>query len=229
MGNGGLRFEVDGEEVDIVPEVVIVAGFTGRNAGELRDHIAELEKEGVAAPPEVPSFYVLSPSTLIQDDSLPVAHPGTSGEAEIALLIDGERAFVTLASDHTDRKAEVLDIGLAKRACPKPLARSAWRLADVAAHWDMLELRSWIEEDGEKRAYQQGVAGSMLHPDELLARMRFVRKPRSYALLTGTVPVIGGIRASGRFWAELANPRSRRTIDLEYQVRVLDVLEEARR
>jgi hypothetical protein len=222
---GDVTLRVDGEWLRFRPEVLIVAGFTGRDPEVLRQHVAELELEGVPIPGGFPTFYVLPPRLLTQDDVIAVAHHETSGEAEIALFVDSNERYVTLASDHTDREAETSDIGAAKRVCPKPVAREAWRFDEVAAHWDQLELRSWIVDARGRRSYQEGAAGTLLEPDELLSQIPFSRPPTTYAILMGTVPVLGGIRASSRFLGELADPQRGRTIGLQYGTRVLDVLQ----
>ncbi len=51
--------------------------------------------------------------------------------------------YLTVGSDHTDRKAETQGIALFKQLCPKPLGRELWALDDVAGHWDQLKLRSF--------------------------------------------------------------------------------------
>ena len=219
-----LRFQVDGESLELRPQVGVVAGFTGRDSEDVAHHIEELEREGVPAPEEVPSFYLVAPATLVQRDAIDVSTGRTSGEAEIALLCDGQDTYVTLASDHTDRGAETLDIALSKQVCPKIFAATAWRYEEVAERWDELTLRSWIDEDGERVAYQEGVAASLIAPVDLLERMPFARRPERFVLLTGTVAVLGAIRAAERFSAELGDPSEGRAITLDYEVRPLDRL-----
>jgi hypothetical protein len=218
-----LRFEVNNEVVELSPEVVVVGGFTGRDVEEMQRHIAELGEEGISAPDETPAFYLLPPAVLTQGMRLDVLHGHTSGEAEIALLFEGDDAFVTLASDHTDRRAEALDIHLSKQVCSKPFATTAWALEDVVNHWDALELRSWIEESGTRTVYQKGTAADILPPESILARLHSQYRLGNFALLSGTIPVSGGIRGSGRFWAELSDPVRERSIQLDYVIREPDV------
>jgi len=219
-----LRFLIDGESLELQPQLGVVAGFTGRDADAVRHHIEELEREGISAPERVPSFYLIAPDILVQEGAIDVGHARTSGEAEIALLYEGADVYVTLASDHTDRQAETLDIALSKEVCPKVFASTAWRYEEVADAWDELTLRSWIEEDGERVLYQEGVASTLIAPDDLLGRMPFARRPERFALLTGTVAVRRAIRGAARFWAELTHPGSGRAIELDYRIRPLDRL-----
>lgn len=202
-----------------------MAGFTGRSQEQVQAHVAELAAKGVTAPRTTPTFYLVTSEIVVQTGRITVTHSHTSGEVEIALLVSGNDRYVTLASDHTDRAAEAGDIGLAKQLCPKVLASSAWNFSDVAANWDDLFLQSWIEEDGQRVLYQQGGAAELLRPDQLLRRIPFQRRPASCLVLMGTLPVIGKLRSSNHFWAELRDPRTRRSITLDYVVQNIgDVL-----
>jgi len=219
-----LRFTIRGATVEVEPDAAVVAGFTGRSELETRAHLAELVEAGVTVPAVVPSFYSVPPSLLVQQDAMTVVHGGTSGEAEIALVVDGPRTYVTLASDHTDRVVETRDIGLSKALCQKVLASQAWLLDDLIGHWDQLELRSWLTEDGGRTLYQDGLAATLLPPAELLDRIPFAWRPETFVFLTGTLPAIGGIRPGESFAAELRDPVSGDAINLQYCVRVLDLL-----
>jgi len=220
-----MIFNVSGTRIDVNVEAVIIAGFTGRDQQRVQAHVAELAAEGITVPERVPSFYLAPPSALVQEDEIVVTHNQTSGEAEIALIFDQGDIYVTLASDHTDRAAETLDIAVSKLACPKIIASEAWRIESVRDQWDGMLLRSWIKENDHRVAYQEGAAGELLSPDDLLEMTPFKRRPDSFVLLTGTLPAIGGIRGSGHFWAELHDPVARRTIQFDYTTRVIaDVL-----
>lgn len=219
-----MIFDVNGETVDVEPEVTIVAGFTGRNRSLVDEHIAELRNQGVPTPERVPSFYAVAPAMLAQTNSITVVGARTSGEAEIAVIAIAHRRLVTLASDHTDRTAEAVNIELSKRVCPKPIARIAWELGDVADHWDRLELASWIHEGGERILYQSGSAAELLPPNEIDAAIPFTVRPSCYVVLTGTLPAIGAIRPSSHFAARLHDPTTGRSIDLAYDTNTVDGL-----
>lgn len=218
-----LRIEVDGAVRELPLERAVVAGYTGRDRAAVERHVAELAELGVPRPAAIPAYYPMPAELLLQTDAVTAAHPETSGEAEVALLVDGGEWLVTLASDHTDRRAEATDVALSKRLCPKPLAGRAWRYRDVAERWDGLELRSWIEEDGAWCLYQEGGVAELLPLPELVAGAPAALRSGRFGLLCGTVPVRGAIRPGERFRAELHDPRGERTIRLEYRVRPLDV------
>lgn len=207
--------------LEIEPEAVVVAGFTGRDQAKVRAHIEELAREGITSPASVPTFYLVPPASLVQTSEIVTVHPHTSGEVEIALLVDNEKTFVTLASDHTDRAAEALDIAVSKLACPKILATAVWPLADVLPNWDSLRVRSWIDENGQRHPYQDGAAATLLAPQPLLEKIPFQNRPACFVLLMGTLPVIGAIRGSRRFWAELFDHAGNRTLQLDYRIRHL--------
>jgi hypothetical protein len=221
-----LRFVVQpgGRLLTFEPEIVVVAGYTGRDRDVVLAHIRELAELGVPPPESVPSFYAASPELLTQRDVVVTAEPETSGEAEVALLVDGEDGYVTLASDHTDRAAERIDIELSKRMCHKVVARGAWPLRDVLGHWDALQLKGWIA-NGTEQEYQSGSAGSLLSADEILAAIPWKAKPSRFAVLCGTVPTTGGLRATPSFRAELTDSLTGATLELAYQVQVRDFLD----
>jgi hypothetical protein len=221
-----LRFVVQpsGRLLSFEPEIVIVAGYTGRDRDAVLAHIRELAELGVPPPESVPSFYAASPELLTQRDVVVTAEPETSGEAEVALLVDGEDCYVTLASDHTDRAAERIDVELSKRMCHKVVAQGAWPLGAVLGHWDTLRLKGWIA-NGTEQEYQSGSAGSLLPADEILAAIPWRTKPSRFAVLCGTVPTTGGLRASRSFRAELTDSLTSATLELVYHVEVRDFLD----
>lgn len=214
-----MWLSVDRTHRGIVARSVVVAGFTGRDEAEVRRHVEELAAEGVPAPASVPAYYLLDAgAALSQAQEIVVEHEATSGEAEVAIVVDEGEHLVTLASDHTDRRLETRDVALSKRRNPKPIAETAWRFEEVAGHWDQLRLRSWIREDGERRLYQDGALASLLPPATLIERMPAEVDRASFVLLCGTVPAHGGIRGADRFEAELHDPRLERAIALAYNV-----------
>ncbi len=213
-----MEFALDAGNGTVVPDMVIVAGFTGRDRGAVMAHIAELEAEGIRCPETVPVFYRFPPWILTTDERIRVAGDNTSGEAEIALVVIGSQRYLTLASDHTDRDLESVDIWASKHVCPKILAPELWSLESVIDHWDQLRLRSWIA-DGVP--YQDGTAAELLPPLDLLDRLDGSDRPESFVMLCGTVPAIGGIRPSSHFGAALEDPISGRTIAMAYDVEVL--------
>ena len=197
-------------------DAVLVAGYTGRDRDEVQHHIDELAAIGIPPPDHFPTYWALPPWLATQSPGIVVAGDRTSGEAEVCLVGDGDDLYVTIASDHTDRAAEAIDIELSKAICPVPIAGAAWPAGELDGHWDELVLRSWVAAaDGTDEIYQDGTCAALVPALQLLADLPFPR-PGRFALLTGTVPVIGGIRPSPTFRAELYDPVLDRSIELAY-------------
>lgn len=216
-----MRLSVDGADRVFAPEALVVIGYAGRDRAAVEHHIDELAGLGVPRPASIPLFMVFPPWLLTQAPSITVAGSQTSGEAEIVVVVDGDEAFVTVGSDHTDRVLEAVDIVASKGVCPKPVATSGWPAAAVSGRWEDLTLSSRI--DGGV-VYQDGSAGANLPPLELVAATPWAGpRPRCFAAFTGTVPVIGGIRPSASFMAELAGP-GLEPVELSYRVETVPPL-----
>lgn len=196
---------------------LIIAGWTGRDEAALRKHIRELEEIGVKPPRTTPVFYRVAASLLTTAEEIQVSGPESSGEVEFVLLQKADGLWVTVGSDHTDRKAETLGVSLSKQLCAKPVARDAWRYAEVKAHWETLVLRSWA--DGA--LYQEGPVTAMRSPEELM--QKYGRLRPSTAMFCGTLAAKGGIRPANRFRIELDDPVLKRKLSHEYSIKVLPV------
>ncbi|MEO5841708.1 MAG: DUF2848 family protein [Acidimicrobiales bacterium] len=215
-----MQFLIDGQIRDIDLEMVIVAGYTARDRAAVMHHIDELAAIGIPPPPTVPMYWKFPPWLAMNADRMVVVGAETSGEAEVLLIADGDELFVSLASDHTDRAAEAIDIGMSKGICPKMCAREAWPVASIDGRWSELELRSYIGTDEGEVLYQKGPCSSLVSPPELLANLPFER-PRRFAMLTGTVPVEGGVRPASQFRGELHDAATGRSIILSYRIDAL--------
>jgi hypothetical protein len=146
----------------------------------------------------------------------------TSGEVETFVFQAGGELFVSLASDHTDRKLETHSVALSKQVCAKPIASAAWRYADVAEYWDELVIRSFIQEGGERVLYQEGPLASLRSPLDLITGFTGEAVlPEGTGMICGTVGAIGGIRSAPSFTMELLDPRHGRTLSHSYAIEVL--------
>ena len=195
---------------------LVIAGWTGRDEAALRKHIRELEDIGVKPPRTTPIFYRVSSLLLTNSTEIQVSGPDTSGEVEFVLISKPDGLWVTVGSDHTDRKAETISVSLSKQLCEKPVANDAWRYDEVKPHWEKLVLRSWA--DGE--LYQEGPVTAMRAPEDLMKR--YPLKPGT-AMFCGTLAAKNGIRPAGRFSMELDDPVLKRKLRHEYRVEVLPV------
>jgi hypothetical protein len=169
-------------------------------------------------------FYRVAASLVTQSPDVQVMGRDATGEAEVVLFRHEGQDWVTIGSDHTDRKAEAIGVTLSKQMCAKPLAKTAWPLAECQEHWDQLILRSWIEVDGKPHLYQEGPVSSMRLPWELVTLYFEEEVPRQDTMMfCGTLPVHGSIRWSDSFSAELYDPQLQRSLNLRYRLESLPV------
>jgi hypothetical protein len=217
-----LTFDVDGIDRVVEPEVLVVAGYTGADQVAVQHHVDELAAEGVAPPPNIPMYWTMSPTSLTQESAIVAPSAFTSGEVELALVVDGNEMLLAIGSDHTCREAEAIDIRLSKMICPTPISSSAWRWAGVSDHWAELQLRSSIDATGKFVSYQDAPAGGNRSPVDLLAGIPWARqRPGCFVLLCGTAPTIGGIRPADRFRGRLVDARGGRELQLDYSVQAV--------
>ncbi|WP_367352101.1 DUF2848 domain-containing protein [Achromobacter animicus] len=213
-------------QVEVAFNSVIVAGWAGRDMAAIEHHIEELAAIGVPRPSSVPLYYRIAENQLTQSANVQALGEESSGEVEtFVFAIDGEM-YVSIASDHTDRKLETVSVAMSKQVCVKPVGAEAWRLADVAGHWDELIIRAYIVENGEKVLYQEGPLSTLRTPQDLIAGYTGggAVLPEGAGMTCGTVAAIGGIRPAADFTMELHDPRLNRTLRHRYHVESLPVV-----
>lgn len=214
-----LRFDVNGETVEVPVTTVLNGGYAGRSQEDVAAHVAELAELGVPAPTRTPCLYPVAPYLAMQTEQVPVQHDRTSGEAEWALVVAGpeERdVLLTVACDHTDRALEVHGVAWSKQAGPDVLGGRAWRLVDVADRVDELTLTAWAG----GRQIQRGTLAELLPPqywlDEL--RQRGLLRPGT-VLLSGTIPMDAEVDQFADSWrVELGDPQTGDTLSCEYRL-----------
>ncbi len=214
-------------EVNFTVDALVIAGWAGRDRDKMEAHIRELEELGVARPRTTPTFYRVSSARLTREATIQHTGGDSSGEAEAVLLAANGALYVGLGSDHTDRTVESYGVTVSKQLCDKPVSGTFWPLDEVVGHWDSLMLRAWTVIDGERVLYQEGALSELLPPAELVRGYAGSDALKDgVAMLCGTMPAIGGIRAGERFECELSDPVLSRRIALAYNIDVLPIVEE---
>lgn len=207
------------------PSHLVIAGWAARDEAAVKHHIDELAAIGVPPPSSVPLFYRGAASLLTQSSSVEFLGPDSSGEIEPVIIAMDDGLWLTIGSDHTDRKAEVQGVALSKQLCAKPVGTELWRLDDVVAHWDDLELRAYATIDGTRQLYQDGKLSTLRPPSDLIPRyMQGLSLTAGSVMFGGTLGAIGGVRPASRFEMELGDPVLGRSMKHGYDVVQLPVI-----
>ena len=181
--------------VELKWDSCVAAGYTGRDQKAVMAHIKELEILGVPTPQKVPAMYWIEPERVASSHLLYVIGNKTSGEVEFFLAKDknGE-AYITVASDHTDREIERESVSKAKQMCSKIVAENCWKISDIRDHWDNIIIRSKIKEEDNSPEilYQEGTLSKILLPEKLeeICEQDNPSKECNVAIFSGTLPLI---------------------------------------
>jgi hypothetical protein len=213
------------DRVSFELETLVIAGWAGRDEAAIQHHIHELAAIGVPPPSSVPVFYRGGAALVTQGTRVEVLGPDSSGEVEPVVVSLADGLWVTVGSDHTDRKAETHGIALSKQMCAKPVGTVLWRYEEVAPHWDELILRAHAVIGGERVLYQEGLLSALRPPMDLIGKWTGRDTlPPATLMFGGTLGAIGGIRPAARFEMELVDPVLDRMIAHAYNIVDLPVV-----
>ncbi|MEO7241656.1 MAG: DUF2848 family protein [Variovorax sp.] len=197
-------------------------GSATRDPRVAAQHQEEVLREGVHIALHVPAprIYPIDAYALTTGDAIGVQGPRTSGEVEI-VLVQTDRLYVGVGSDHSERDLERASIAWSKQACPNILAPTLWDFEEIAEHWDECVLRSSV--DGRK--YQDVSVAAFLSPRDVL-RILAERVPklpkRDFVVFCGTIVAINKEFGFGDIWQfELEDPVLKRKISHSYRVEQL--------
>lgn len=182
------------DPVQLQMDCCVAAGYTGRNQKHVQAHIDELKKLGVPTPYSTPAMYWISPARLTTREQIIVVGEETSPEVEFFAASDSNGNFyITVASDHTDRELEAVSVGKSKQICEKVIGDDVWLVDDVRNQWDDIKIESKVLVNDEWRLYQSGTLGEIMQLADLLSLIQNDQPAgRQPALLSGTIPIIGG-------------------------------------
>jgi hypothetical protein len=217
-----IRLRVIGtiDDLELASPRVVIAGYTGRNAAAVAEHIAELAAVGIAPPASVPAFYEMDHRLLTTAPMIEVDGAFTSGEVEPVLVRHGGRYFLGVGSDHTDRDVERIDVAKSKAMCGKPLSSSVIALpADLdQLDWDAISLESYV--DGT--LYQSGTLAALRTPADVLGRLIAVKgdvgEETDLVVFGGTLPLLNGTFLAGKSFSCSMTIRPGTVLDLEYHI-----------
>lgn len=198
-------------------------GYAGRNRDAVKKHIDELAEMGVAAPRQIPTVYPVPAYLATNTDLIQVQHEETSGEIEYVLVVQDGNVYVTVGSDHSDRKLEIHGVAWAKQACPNIMASEVWEYGSVIDHWDELVLRCWAKRRSIWELYQEGTLAQLIRPEVLmdLAGSVLGGIRNGLCLFSGTIPAVDKMFYGGGYRIQMEDPVLQRTITHQYAVEVL--------
>jgi hypothetical protein len=174
---------------------------------------------GVRPPPHVPMLYPLLPTLVTNATDIGVIGTDSTPEIEVVLFRAGGVDYLTVGSDHTDRRIEAVSALQGKNSCPKIVATAAWPVREVLGHWDSLTLRSRCG----NTLLQDGALSHVMTYENL---MTFVREQdgdqaEGRLVFSGTVPTKATPpKDDVTIRLELADPVMQRLLTHDYTVHV---------
>lgn len=226
-----LQFTIPATEpLALDAQTLVIAGWTGRDAAAIEHHIEELAALGVPRPSRVPLFYRASHALLTQAERIEALGEDSSGEAEPVLVRAQGRWWLSVGSDHTDRKVEAYSVAVSKQMCAKPLATAAWPWDDVSEYADALLLQSEVFENGQWVVYQQGKLAAIRPLMDLVGRYLGTSDAvDGLVMFCGTLAVRPDetgrrVRATPRLRLSLEDRQRGRRLTHEYSVTTLPVV-----
>lgn len=202
---------------------IICAGWVGKDKKALQAHIDELAQHGVPVPSRTPIYLNFSPYLVTTSDAIEVVSGESSGEVEYVILKEGDRTYIGVGSDQTDRGFEKFSIPASKQMCAKIMAPVVWPYQEIKDHWDQIVIRSWTTSSGKRMLYQEDALATILDVEALLEQL-----PKDdglptdgLVLFSGTVATKMGLVYGEGFDFEMEDPVLGRQIRHGYHVRVL--------
>jgi len=210
---------------------MINAGYVGRNVKAVKAHIEELAKEGVPAPPEVPMVFPVLSHNITTAKEIEVVGDKTSGEAEFVLLLNEDKIYVAVGSDHTDREVETVSIIKSKQVCYNLLSKNVWDYEDIKQDWDKLEIQSWVKPIGsdEEILYQKALLETIISAEDIikLVGSKLIDKQMDgMVIFSGTIPFLTNDMICGHYFrSEIINKKTGGRLTCAYNVKKITYLE----
>lgn len=218
-----LREQSTGKEIGVDVSRVFNAGYAGSDQAKVQEHIDELAKLGVPTPETTPTLYPIANNNPTTDETIQVQHGETSGEIEYVLIWAEGELYVTVGSDHTDRRLETFSVPMSKQAYPNIIARDVWKYSDVKDHWDQITFTCWASSGEERELYQQGKVTDLMTPEEWEPQFESmqVNRQRNF-FFSATINTVAKSLAFAEYYEfELHDPVRDQTIRHAYKVEQL--------
>lgn len=198
-------------------------GYSGSDRAKIQKHIEEVQALGAAAPTTIPVVYPLPNNLVTTAETLQVQHSQTSGEIEYVLIWWGGNLYVTVGSDHTDRRLESYSIQVAKQLYPNIVAPAVWRYEDVQDHWNKIELECWATTGRLRQLYQKGTLADLMTPQEwetIFAQLNVEQDGTIF--FAGTInTLMGEIVYADSYEIRMIDPVKGRSISHSYTLEML--------
>lgn len=211
------------QQVEFSVKKLFNAGWAGRDRAAVQHHIDELAAIGVPSPKHVPTLFALGNHLLTCQQSIQVHGQESSGEIEYVLFRHGGETFITVGSDHTDRRLEIHSIPKSKNLCLNVMAPVAWPYEEVKAHFDQLILDCTVCQEGDYRPYQKGTAAALIAPSYWLDLLeeRLGGLDDGLVFFSGTIGTVEGLVVGEGYAFRMIDPVQGRTIEHSYSCEVL--------
>lgn len=223
MVNFTLKKLSGDEDITIEYDELLVIGYAGRNMKKTMEHIKELEERlGVAPPKKIPTIFECSHELLTQADTVKFVGDRTCGEVEYIIVLDNDKIYIGIGSDHTDRELEGNSVPKAKQICPKPIGKELWAYEEIKNHWDEIKLVSYQQTDGKEVFYQDGSLADILPVERILTELKErIGDINNSIIFSGTVPLLEGFVYGDNFKCMMIDNVLNRTLSLNYNVEII--------
>jgi len=217
------RLDRESEHIELSVTRVFNAGWAGRDRAAVQNHIDELRAIGVPPPKHVPTLFALGNHLLSTQDAIQVHGDETSGEVEYVLFRHNGEIFITVGSDHTDRRLEKHSIAKSKNLCLNVMAPEAWPFEEVEEHFDRLILECSVSLGGTDKLYQKDTVAALIGPYYWLTQLedRLDRLEDGLVFFSGTIGTKAGLVTGDAYHFSLTDPLLHRSISHRYRCEVL--------
>jgi hypothetical protein len=216
-GIESITFEVD---------KVLLIGLAARDTEATKELLAKKKRDGIVTANNVPCIYYVGTSTLTQEDEITVTGNTSSGETEFAIFKRGEKIYIGMGSDHTDRELNLTKIIKSKQVCEKPISKEVWDYDELKDHWDSIKIKSWQVVDGVEIVDQDGTAEELLTVEDLIREsLRENDTVEDAVLFSGTIGLVNGLFYGDAYKCLIEDPVLNRKIEFTYKVRTYEDFE----